>query len=252
MFCKRYCVSRKVRFESLNFFALRNMARSFALVRNGTYLVKGEAVTNHWDGAIVWYRKAGDSFSWLKVISVALTEEEASPEGAVKSRSPEFGYLRQGDLCNVLACHCVEMEHFLEVHFLTLNGYYVRMRFNIRRERKCELSSCTEMLDCFQVENGAEYCPFVPYCCFVDWWLWSRLNSGKHMVDLSFLVSCIYCHFSSAVNEARKTLPLTWFPWFFFLFWTPSIIGLIEQAKEFGKLYTAFRNVAAYKVLMQL
>jgi hypothetical protein len=84
VFCKTYCVSRKVRFESLNFFALRNMARTFALVRNGTYLVKVEAVTNHWDGAVVRYRKAGDSFSWLKVISVALTEEEASPEGAVK------------------------------------------------------------------------------------------------------------------------------------------------------------------------
>jgi hypothetical protein len=47
VFCKTYCVSRKVRFESLNFFALRNMARTFALVRNGTYLVKVEAVTNH-------------------------------------------------------------------------------------------------------------------------------------------------------------------------------------------------------------
>lgn len=47
VFCKTYCISRKVRFESLNFFALRNMARTFALVRNGTYLVKVEAVTNH-------------------------------------------------------------------------------------------------------------------------------------------------------------------------------------------------------------
>jgi hypothetical protein len=45
VFCKTYCVSRKVRFESFNFFALRNMARTFALVRNGTYLVKVEAVT---------------------------------------------------------------------------------------------------------------------------------------------------------------------------------------------------------------